>query len=106
LPIAIADEGFVIECYRLVLGSYQMVLGAQWLEALGPILWDFIQCTLTRVKDSNLVLWTTINEAPLPPKLMTATGQLMTATKDDLGCTPKNCSNGLHIYCYNSSNEH
>jgi hypothetical protein len=52
------------------------------------------------------VLWTTINEAPLPPKLMTATGQLMTATKDDLGCTPKNCSNGLHIYCYNSSNEH
>jgi hypothetical protein len=48
-----ADEGFMIECYGLALGSYKMVLGVQWLEALGPILNDFGQRTLTRVKDGN-----------------------------------------------------
>jgi hypothetical protein len=53
LPITMADEGFVIECYGLALGSYKMVLGVQWLEALGPILNDFGQRTLTRVKDGN-----------------------------------------------------
>jgi hypothetical protein len=46
LPIAIASEGFLIECYGLALGSYEMVMDVQWLEALGPTLWDFGQCTL------------------------------------------------------------
>jgi predicted aspartyl protease len=40
LKISIADEDFVIDCYELALGSYEMVLGVQWLASLGPILWD------------------------------------------------------------------
>jgi hypothetical protein len=41
LAISIADEDFHIMCYRLSLGSFDMVLGIQWLESLGPVLWDF-----------------------------------------------------------------
>jgi hypothetical protein len=78
LPIAIGGEGFVIECYGLALGSYEMVLGVQWLEALGSVLWDFNQRTLTRVKDGRLVLWTAIDAAPSLPKLMSTLRELMT----------------------------
>jgi hypothetical protein len=74
LNITIANEGFMIECYRLALGSYEMVLGVQWLKALSPILWDFGQRILSRVKDSNLILRTTIDAASMPPKLMVTTG--------------------------------
>jgi hypothetical protein len=38
LSISIGGEVFIVDCYRLALGSYDMVLGVQWLESLGPIL--------------------------------------------------------------------
>jgi hypothetical protein len=38
IQMLIGDEDFVIDCYRLALRSYDMVLGVQWLESLGPIL--------------------------------------------------------------------
>jgi hypothetical protein len=41
LKVFIAGDAFTIDCYELPLGSYDMVLGVQWLESLGPILWDF-----------------------------------------------------------------
>jgi hypothetical protein len=41
LKINIAGEPFIITCYGLSLGSYEMILGVQWLESLGPVLWDF-----------------------------------------------------------------
>jgi hypothetical protein len=37
MEIAVHDECFRINYYDLPLGSYDMVLGIQWLESLGPI---------------------------------------------------------------------
>jgi hypothetical protein len=38
MEIVVHGEHFWIDCYDLPLGSYDMVLGVQWLESLGPIL--------------------------------------------------------------------
>jgi hypothetical protein len=38
LDIDITGEPFSIMCYGLALGSFEMVLGVQWLEALGVVL--------------------------------------------------------------------
>jgi hypothetical protein len=34
MRIRIEGEPFVIDCYGLALGSFDMVLGIQWLESL------------------------------------------------------------------------
>jgi hypothetical protein len=46
LNMAIDSEQSQIVCYGLALGSYDMVLHIQWLESLGPILWDFGKRTM------------------------------------------------------------
>jgi hypothetical protein len=46
LAISIVGEQFHIDFYGIALESYEMVLGIQWLESLGPILWDFDRRTL------------------------------------------------------------
>jgi hypothetical protein len=68
LPIFIHDECFFIDYYGLALGSYDMVLGVQWLESLSPIPWDFSQRTLAFVCDGHHVVWHTLDTtAPLLP---------------------------------------
>jgi hypothetical protein len=47
LKIFIAGDAFTIDYYGLSLGSYDMVLGVQWLESLGLFLWDFKNRTLS-----------------------------------------------------------
>jgi hypothetical protein len=41
LDVSIGNERFILDCYNLELGSYDMVLDVQWIKSLGPILWDF-----------------------------------------------------------------
>jgi hypothetical protein len=41
LDIDIVSEHFIICCYELGLGSFDMVLGVQRPESLGLMLWDF-----------------------------------------------------------------
>jgi hypothetical protein len=41
LSVSIGNEQFIINCYGLSIGSYDMVVRVQWLESLGPVLWDF-----------------------------------------------------------------
>jgi hypothetical protein len=65
LTIDIAGEPFILTCHDLALGSFDMVLGVQWLESLGSVLWDFCNCTLTFVRDGHHVLWST-NAASTP----------------------------------------
>jgi hypothetical protein len=36
LKFWVNGESYVINCYGLALGSYNMVLGVQWLESLDP----------------------------------------------------------------------
>jgi hypothetical protein len=57
LRIQIKDETFEIDCYGLALGSFDIVLDVQWLEALGPILWDFSQRTMGSVCNGHRILW-------------------------------------------------
>jgi hypothetical protein len=55
--IFIDDEEFVTDLFVILLGSYDMVLGAKWLRTLGPILWDFEQCHMSCWRDDHLVRW-------------------------------------------------
>jgi hypothetical protein len=64
LQMVIGDKPFLIDCYSLDLGSYDMVLRVQWLESLGPILWAFGQRTLTFVRNGHRVLWTMTSTSP------------------------------------------
>lgn len=57
LDIGIGGEPFSITCYGLDLGSHDMVLGVQWLESLGPILWDFSSRTMVFIRRGKRVLW-------------------------------------------------
>jgi hypothetical protein len=57
LKISIADEDFIIDCYGLALGSYEMVLGVQWLASLGPILWDFGKQSMSFVRNGRAIRW-------------------------------------------------
>jgi hypothetical protein len=56
MHISIDGEGFLMDCYGLALGSYEMVLGVQWLEALRPLLWDFGKRTLAQHRNDAWVL--------------------------------------------------
>jgi hypothetical protein len=80
LRIGVGTESFTIDCYGLEVASYEMVLGVQWIESLGPILWDFGRCTMTFIRNGHCVLWIATDVSPAPPHLLTTTNDLM----DDL----------------------
>jgi hypothetical protein len=63
LPITIGPEDFTIDCYGVSLGSYDMVLGIQWLESLGPILWDFARHTMGFICNGRRIFWTVVPTA-------------------------------------------
>lgn len=59
------DEVFHVDCYSLPLNGFDLVLGVQWLETLGPIVWDSgtwpcpfgAPITLFIGKDMGLARW-------------------------------------------------
>jgi hypothetical protein len=57
-----------------------MVLGVQWLQSLGPILWDFASRTMAFVRDGHRVVWSATSAPPTPPTLLAASAEVM----DDL----------------------
>jgi hypothetical protein len=77
LKINIAGEPFIIACYGLSLGSYEMILGIQWLESLRPVLWDFTHRTLSFRRDGRKVHWS----ASVPPEPL---GPAVAAVSDDV----------------------
>jgi hypothetical protein len=74
MAISVHDENFPIDCFGLPLGSYDMVLGVQWMESLGPILWDFRRGTLAFVRNNHWVNWSAAaaGSTPTPPPLLLA----------------------------------
>jgi hypothetical protein len=56
----IVSEHFIICCYELGLGSLDMVLGVQWLESLGLMLWDIGRQTLVFVHNGRHVHWSAV----------------------------------------------
>jgi hypothetical protein len=69
LKITMGEESFYIDCYDLSLDSYDMVLGLQWLESLGPILWDFGRRTMTLIWEGRDVYWSALDSGILQPVL-------------------------------------
>jgi hypothetical protein len=57
-----------------------MVLGVQWLESLGPLLWDFDRRTMAFVCDGHRILWMVADVKPALPQLLATDDDLM----DDL----------------------
>lgn len=45
LAFQASQETFAVDCYSILLSWFDIIPGAQWLETLGPIVWDF--CRLT-----------------------------------------------------------
>jgi hypothetical protein len=80
MEIMVHGEHSRIDCYDLLLGSFDMVLGVQWLESLRPILWDFWRGTMAFVCNGHRVLWTAAASDSIPPpplSLLSTTGELM-----------------------------
>jgi hypothetical protein len=77
LSVSIGNEQFIINCYGLSIGSYNMVLGVQWLESLGPVLWDFASRTIAFVCNGHHVLWTTVGSPTPSPCLVAVSTDLM-----------------------------
>src|SRR5438132_1633488 len=47
LHASVFGEPFKLDCYVLPLRGYDLILGVRWLSALGPILWDFNNSTMS-----------------------------------------------------------
>jgi hypothetical protein len=77
LSVSIGNEQFIINCYGLSIGSYNMVLGVQWLESLGPVLWDFASRTIAFVCNGHHVLWTAVGSPTPSPCLAAVSTDLM-----------------------------
>jgi hypothetical protein len=75
LPITIDAEPFTLDCYGLALGLYEMVL--QWLESLGPILWDFTKRTIVFIWNGHRVCWQATEPTSDAPPLLTLTGDVL-----------------------------
>jgi hypothetical protein len=81
MPMSIHGELLHIDCYGLTVGSYDMVLGVQWVEALGTILWDFSRDMLAFVRNGRRVIW---KASPVNAIALLATdGKLMEALLQD-----------------------
>jgi hypothetical protein len=59
------------------LGSYDMVLGVQWLESLGPMLCDFANRTIAFMRNGHHVLWTAAGSPTPSPCLAVVSAGLM-----------------------------
>jgi hypothetical protein len=77
VSISISSEVFIIDCYGLALGAYDMVLRVQWLESLGPILWDFGRRTMAFILNGHHVLWQTPDTPLAHPVLMVVDADLL-----------------------------
>jgi hypothetical protein len=77
MAISIDDEQFILDCCGLALGSYEMVLGVQWSESLGPMLWDFSRRMLTFMHDGHQVCWRALNPALSTSTLLATSNDVM-----------------------------
>ena len=77
--LSVDDEIFTTDFFPLLLASYDMVLGTQWLGSLGSILWDFDALTLSFWCHYHKVCWQGV-ASPSSPSLQVCFGNdLLTA---------------------------
>jgi hypothetical protein len=77
LTVSIGNEQFIIDCYGLSIGPYDMVLGVQWLESLGPVLLDFASWTIAFMRNGHHVLWIAAGSLIPSPCLVAVFADLM-----------------------------
>jgi hypothetical protein len=65
--VSLKVQGVILttEFYILSLGGCDMVLGVQWLQTLGPIIWDFLQLTMRFTLFGKPIILTGLNSAGL-----------------------------------------
>jgi hypothetical protein len=51
----IQDEQFIMDCYTLPLGGFDVILGVQWLRSLEPIVWDFVALSMAFLRNGRSV---------------------------------------------------
>jgi len=91
VPMAIEDEQFAADLYVLPLVGYDLILGCEWLRALGPIVWDLSKLSMTFWRHDHKVHWTGVNVSPSPCLAVTQAANPLTALLaefDDLFATP------------------
>jgi len=76
---AINGEPFAADLFVLPLAGYDIVLGTQWLAALGPILWDFGTLTMSFWRRDHQVVWRGVAGAPVPSLQAYSTENIMEA---------------------------
>lgn len=57
VAMCIGKEDFLITCFGIDLGGFDLVLGVDYLRTLGPILWDFEDLCLSFCRGDRPVLW-------------------------------------------------
>jgi hypothetical protein len=77
LSMLIGNKQFILDCYGLSLGSYDMVLGVECLESLGPVLWDFASRTIAFMRNGHHILWTAVSSLMPSPCLAVVSTNLM-----------------------------
>jgi hypothetical protein len=48
--VLVQGEHLIMTCYTLPLEGFDVILGVQWLNSLGPIMWDFAALTMAFVR--------------------------------------------------------
>jgi hypothetical protein len=74
LGLSIGNVKFDVDCYALSLGGFDVILGTQWLRALGPILWDFEKLTMSFWFGDRLVRFHGSRSAGATLHTITSTG--------------------------------
>lgn len=72
VPITIGDEHFTITCASIDLGCFDFILGVDFLQTLGPILWDFDALTMTFWHLGRRIRWEGVGGTPATPPLQLA----------------------------------
>jgi hypothetical protein len=62
--VIVQGEHFVMNCYALPLEGFDVILGAQWLKSLGPIVWDFIALTMAFVHEGRTICFVSCGGMP------------------------------------------
>ena len=77
-PITIEGMTFDVNLYVMPLAGYDMVLGTQWMAALGQIAWDVATHTLSFEHAECPICWTGVaSTTPLSAHAVTTNGSLL-----------------------------
>jgi hypothetical protein len=51
----VQGESFSVDCYTLPLEGFDIILGVQWLQSLGTVMWDFKALSMGFVHEGRSV---------------------------------------------------